>query len=416
MLAEPASMETTPINKSAFAAKTKRRPKVFFLTYYPPTPTMGGAMAFHRHFVERDDFELFVATTERRVLEYNPPYQVLLFEQPAGFERLNRTRLGRWVHSFRHLVSGNFIPPEVLRAAEQFQPDFVFTIAGSWDWTTLLSQRLARRLGVPLVGSFNDWFDFSTIIHPWLRSALERRFRDFYRQCDLAWCTCEGMREELGPHPNAQVLYPVGARSQPVENVPPANPQNDASFIVTFAGNLSNWYGQMLERLVTKALDEKAPVEFRIYGGNQSWSAEFDRRVREFNIFRGHLPFDQLRQELALADVLILPMGFEAECAQVERTSFKTKFLDYLACQKPILVWGPDYCSAVRVAREFDSAEVCTQPAAAAFLEKILALKKSPERRLALVENARKMFEARFHPDKIHAEFVHHSLKLLKAK
>jgi len=411
-----ASVEQPHQSKEALEIKDKRRPKVFFLTYYPPTPTMGGAMAFHRHFVERDDFELFVATTEQRVLEYNPPYQLLLFEQPAGFERLSRTRLGRWVHSFRHLVSGNFIPPEVLRAAEKFQPDFIFTIAGSWDWTTLMSQKLARKLGVPLVGSFNDWFDFSTIVHPWLRSALESRFRDFYRQCDLAWCTCEGMREELGPHPNAQVLYPVGARPQPVENVPLARPKDDSNFVVTFAGNLSNWYGQMLERLVTTALAEKAPIEFRIYGGNQSWSAEFHRMAQERNIFRGHLPFDQLRQELAAADVLILPMGFEAECAQVERTSFKTKFLDYLACQKPILVWGPDYCSAVRVAREFDSAEVCTQPAAAAFLEKILALQKAPGRRIALVENARKMFEARFHPDKIHAEFVRHSLKLLNGK
>ncbi|MEI9864581.1 MAG: hypothetical protein WDN00_08515 [Limisphaerales bacterium] len=73
--------------------------------------------------------------------------------------------------------------------------------------------------------------------------------------------------------------------------------------------------------------------------------------------------------------------GFEAECAQVERTSFKTKFLDYLSNQKPILVWGPEYCSAVRVAREFDSAEVCVEPDAAAFLEKILLLKNDPERR-----------------------------------
>jgi len=256
------------------------------------------------------------------------------------------------------------------------------------------------------VGSFNDWFDFSIIIHPWLRPALEKRFRKFYRECDLAWCTCEGMREELGAHPNAQILYPVGARPQPMEIATAKRAGDPARFVVVFAGNLSNWYGQMLEQLVTAAIKANAPVEFRIYGGNQSWSGEFDRLVRERNIFRGHLPFEKLRAELSAADALILPMGFEAECAQVERTSFKTKFLDYLACQKPILVWGPEYCSAVRVAQEFDSAEVCTQPDAAAFLEKILALQKSPARQAALVENARKMFEARFHPDKIHAEFV----------
>jgi glycosyltransferase involved in cell wall biosynthesis len=389
------------------------RPRVFFLTYYPPTPTMGGAMAFYRHFIERQDFDLFVATTDRRVLEYKPPYQLLLFEQPAWLERLCRTRLDRWAHSYRHLVAGNFIPDNVLHAAQQFQPDFIFTIAGSWDWTTLMSGRLARKLRIPLVGSFNDWFDFGVIVHPWLRTTLEKRFRAFYRECDLAWCTCDGMREELGSHPNAQVLYPVGARPQSVESMQVDRPNDTSRFVVAFAGNLSNWYGHMFERLIKTAITSRAMIEFRIYGGNQSWSSEFDRMVRERNIFRGHLPFERLRHEMAEADALILLMGFETDCAQVERTSFKTKFLDYLACQKPILVWGPEYCSAVRVAREFDSAEVCTQPAAAAFLEKILALQKSPERQASLLHNARRMYEDRFHPDKIHQTFVTSFQKLI---
>ena len=43
---------------------------------------MGGAMAFYRHFVERDDFELFVATTDERVLDFNPSYQTLIFSHP----------------------------------------------------------------------------------------------------------------------------------------------------------------------------------------------------------------------------------------------------------------------------------------------------------------------------------------------
>ena len=373
-------------------------------------------MAFYRHFVERQDFELFVATTDRRVLNYNPTYQLLLFAQPAWLERLCRTRLALWTHSYKHLVAGNCIPAKVLRAAKEFRPDFVFTIAGSWDWTTLMSQRLARKLRVPLVASFNDWFDFSIIIHPWVRSTLERRFRAFYRECDLAWCTCEGMREELGPHPNAHVLYPIGARPQAVE-MPVSDHRNGKSrFVVAFGGNLSNWYGAMLERLIKSAIAKESPIEFRIYGANQSWGSEFDRFVREQNIFRGHLPFDQLQQEMAGADALILPMGFEAECAQVERTSFKTKFLDYLSCQKPILVWGPEYSSAVRVAREFDAAEVCTLPDGAAFLERILALHNAPQRRAALVHNARTMYDSRYHPEKIHAGFLHHSLMLLDRK
>jgi Glycosyltransferase Family 4 len=385
------------------------KPKVFFLTYYPPVPTMGGAMAFYRHFVERDDFDLFLATDDKHVLQYNPRYPVLIFQQPTWLERLSRTRFSRWAHSYKHLMAGNFIPTEVLAAAKKFKPDLIFTIAGSWDWTTLMSQKLARKLGVPLVGSFNDWFDFSIIVHPRLHSRLEKRFRSFYRDCDLAWCTSEGMREELGPHSNAQVLYPVGARHETVKNGTPS----PSRFVATFAGNLSDWYGRMLEQLVRTAWALDAPVEFRIFGGNQSWSADFDRLASERGVFRGHIPFEQLRVKMTEADCLLLLMGFEEKCALIERTSFKTKFLDYLSFQKPVAVWGPEYCSATRYVREFDSAQLCVSPDPNDFLTMLLSLKANASRQNQLVENAAKMYGDRFHPDKIHANFVHHSLKLL---
>ena len=34
-------------------------------------------------------------------------------------------------------------------------------------------------MNIPLVGSFNDWFDFNNIIHPLLRPALEKLFASF---------------------------------------------------------------------------------------------------------------------------------------------------------------------------------------------------------------------------------------------
>jgi glycosyltransferase involved in cell wall biosynthesis len=383
------------------AAKTR----IFFLTFYPPTPTMGGAMAFYRHFVERRDFELFVATDDKRVLEYNPTYPVLIFEQPAWLERLTRTRLGLWAHSYKHLVAGNFIPPEVEAAARQFKPDLIFTIAGSWDWTAVMAEKLARKLGVPLVGSFNDWFDFSTLVHPRLHHRLEKRFRSFYQACDLACCTSEGMREELGSHSNAQVLYPIGASRQASGENHAVSRNGKSKFVIAFAGNLGHWYGKMLEPLITVSLNSQS-VEFRIFGSNPSWSPEFDKLVREKGIFRGQLPFESLRQEMASVDAALLPMGFGEDCALTERTSFKTKFLDYLCFEKPIVLWGPDYCSAVRYATEFDSAEVCTNAQASECMKTILALAGNPQRQATLVANARRMYEDRFHPDKIHSGLV----------
>jgi hypothetical protein len=60
----------------------------------------------------------------------------------------------------------------------------------------------------------------------------------------------------------------------------------------------------------------------------------------------------------------------------------------------------------VRVAREYDSAECVTDPAAAACTERISQLAANPIRRAQLIQNARRMYEDRFHPDTIHGGLV----------
>lgn len=381
--------------------------RVLYVSYTPPQPSWGGAIAFYRHFVERQDFEVKVVTNSTTLAHESVPYEPVRFGPSQLTCRLFRTRLMPWLYGPHSLTARGRVPANVWQAAHAFKPDLVFTIAGSWDYSALVAQQVARRLNIPLAASFNDWFNYGWFpSHPVYHGMIERRFRRFYQEADLALCTCEGMQEVLGPHPNAHILYPMGA---PVaDEVAPFHPftTTDRRFVVVFAGSMADWYGPMLERLVMAAEAQAAPIEFRLYGSNPSWSRKFAEYAKSRNIYRGHLPFEQLRQEMTGTDALILPMGFGEKCALVERTSFKTKFLDYLSYQKPILVWGPDYCSAVRVAQEFDSAEICTRPDAAVMLEKILAARNAPDRQTALVHHARRMYEDRFHPDKIHAGLV----------
>jgi len=395
----------------------QRRIRVFYLSYTPPVPTWGGAMAFYRHFVERADFEIAVATNSAHFSLKSPPYPVMFFSPSRIVQRLFRTRLLPWVYGLHLLTAVGRVPRNVWRGAKNFKPDLVFTIAGSWDYSALIAQRVARRLKVPLVVSFNDWFDYGWFpVHLALRPAIERRFRRFYDDADLALCTSEGMREALGPHPNAHVLYPIGA-AQPsgTAEFTPHRPE-DGPAIVAFGGNLGEWYGGMLERLIQHSTGDSDRVRFQIFGSNATWSKKFDEWARGARVFHGQVSFDKLRHEMACADVLLLPMGFGESCAQVERTSFKTKFLDYISFQKPILVWGPDYCSAVRIAREFDSAECCTsadERVCRAMLEKLIS---DPSRQLQLVTNARRMYVDRFNPDRIHNALVQHFRTVISSR
>ncbi len=384
--------------------------RILFLTSTPPIPTWGGAMAFYRHLCERTDFEISVVTDNPQILEYDVPYDYSLISHGRIWQRLCRTRLSKTVHSWSHLAGTRQIPNAIIKQAQDFGAEAVLTVAGSWCWTAKLAGDIAKQLKLPLVGSFNDWWYYNTIRHTWLDPILERNFKQFYRQCDLALCTSEGMREALGSHSNAIILYPTGATA-PTENSHSAINTKE-SFTVAFGGNLGDWYGRMLEALVTESTDKN--LKFRFFGSNASWSEDFDTRVKASGIYQGQVPFAQLKAEMQKVDALLLLMGFEDDCALIERTSFKTKFLDYLSFQKPILLWGPNYCSAVKIADEFDSAEICTSPKAKDFLQKIVTLQHNPARQAELVKNAQHMYSERFHPDKIHQVFLK-SMKALVA-
>jgi glycosyltransferase involved in cell wall biosynthesis len=390
--------------------------RVFFLTAIPPIPTWGTAMAFYRHFIERDDFEIAVATDNPQVRQFPVNYPVTFLEPPKWLRRLQQTRLSPWMHAIQHFVTGRHVPSNVLQAAREFKPDFVLTVASSWSWMDDTAAQLARKLGVPLVGSFNDWFDYNLILPPMLKPRLEKRFHQFYRECDLALCTCEGMRDELGAHPNSILHYPIGATRS--TGFSPLRKRGSAPFRILFGGNLGEWYGAMLEQLITAARDHgylDHELEFVICGSNPIWSPDFDHYVREKNIYRGQVPFSQLQTEAENSDALLLLMGFDKANAQIERTSFKTKFLDYLSFDRPIVVWGPPYSSAARTSREFDSAQVCDSPEAVACLECLLGLNRDPKRQETLQSNARRMYEDRFRPDKIHEAFLTSCQKLVSS-
>jgi glycosyltransferase involved in cell wall biosynthesis len=364
-------------------------------------------MAFHRHFFERNDFETLVATYAGAFPKGLVSYAPVFIAQNRFFSRLCRTRFMPWLEGLLALGWGVRIPYDLEIAARKFQPDVVFTIAGTWHSSALMAERLAFKLRIPLVASFNDWFDFGWFpAHPSFHLAIENRFRRFYQEADLALCTSEGMREELGPHRNAHILYPTGAKLNDDATISNTSKISSRRFLVAFTGSLSVWYGRMLERLILEARAQNAPIDFRIYGSGASWSPEFDAFVKKEKIFLGHLPFETLCNEIEQCDALLLPMGFENEAALIERTSFKTKFLDYLVYGKPILVWGPEYCSAARVAREFDSAMVCTYPSEKEAVSALLSLACRPDRQIELIRNARSMYEDRFHPDKIHNAMV----------
>lgn len=376
----------------------KEKLRILIISPIPPMPSWGTAMIFYRHFCDRSDFEIRVITDNTQILGYKIPYPYLLISKGKIWSRLSRTRFYKVIHTFNHLIGYFTIPQPVLNSAIEFKPHVVLTAAGSWSWMAIMARDVATKLKVPLVGSFMDWWSYNVINHPWFDRLLEKKFKKYYNDCDLSLCISEGMKEALGAKKEAVVLYPLGPLIQFSENM--VRPKT-LKYKVAFGGNVGEWYGKMLERLISLEPDS---IQFSIYGNNPSWSAEFDKNVRKKNIYHGHISFEELQIEMAKQDALILLMGFGTENYQVEKTSFKSKFIDYLTFQKPILVWGPEYCTAVEIARKYDSAEVCTSPDASDFLAAIDKLSVDETRQKELISNGQKMYNDVFHPEKIHQQ------------
>jgi hypothetical protein len=97
-------------------------------------------------------------------------------------------------------------------------------------------------------------------------------------------------------------------------------------------------------------------------------------------------------------------MGFTAESRLIESTSFKTKFLDYIQYSRPVLIWGPEYCTAVRTANEHESALVVTDPRPAAVVDAMKMLASDQLLRARLVTNANKMKDRLFSSEIIFGE------------
>lgn len=353
---------------------------------------MGGSVTFHRQFVESSDFDVFVVSDKDCRAEPLPSLQIGL---PAWLERLKRTRLSRWVHDYINVYYGASVFPEVEEAAREFRPDLIYTVPGTW--IARMARALSQRFDVPLAAHFMDWGTYNVIGHDWAIRKIDWQFRQFYRECDLSFCICDGMRQELGEHPNAVIHYPIGADRE----VPPESHEHHIQppVEVAFAGNLGEWYGDMIAVLAAEIDDEE--IAFKVYGGQHSWSDDTVQNLTARGIFQGFQSFDVLSDRLREADVLLLPMGFAESCALTERTSFKTKWVDYVTFNKPVVIWGPEDCSAVQLARQYDSAECCTELDPHAAVATIRRLSSDPQRRMNIVQQANQMWEELLAPEAI---------------
>src|SRR6266581_295785 len=93
---------------------------------------------------------------------------------------------------------------------------------------------------------------------------------------------------------------------------------------------MGNFYGRMLCSLIEK-IEATTGLELIVIGPNADWPKQTLERARASGTYLGFKPPAEAAEVLASADALLVVMSFEKEHELFMRTSFTTKFLDYVA-------------------------------------------------------------------------------------
>ena len=293
-----------------------------------------------------------------------------------------------------------------------FQPDVVLTLAECG--LCHIARKTAERHRIPLAGLFLDWFPVMKghYGHKSTQEILSRRYRELYAACDLAFCTSDGMQEMLGPHPNSHVIYPMpGRHPAPEKPWPPRT----GKFRVVYVGSVENFYGRMLCSLIER-IEATDGLEIIVVGPNADWPKQLLERARANGTYLGFKPPEEAAEVLASADALLSVMSFEKEHELFMRTSFTTKFLDYVSFGKPVILWGPDYCTPVRVARKHGGAMVVIRTIAAAVISVCREIADDAAWHEKLSKQARQLHQTLFNPDRLQEIFVREIEKLSRSR
>lgn len=249
------------------------------------------------------------------------------------------------------------LAPKVVKAAQEFRPQAVLSVAHGFLWFT--ADRVAAELNIPHhLCLHDDWPAQCTLsqskwVKPAVRAACRRVSRPLLCRARVRYCISPGMAElylqQFGV--NSIVLYPPRGQDSAAPTVrthaPPTNP-----FVVVYAGLIhKSWAAASLRNLA---------LQLAVVGGRLDLYVPYDDaelmnwgltapNVRRVGFFPAHEMAKRVRQE---AHALILPAAFDPDEQLDISTLFPSKLADYTSIGLPILVWGPGYSSACRWAAD----------------------------------------------------------------
>jgi glycosyltransferase involved in cell wall biosynthesis len=364
-------------------------PRLLYVGDVPVEASYHGSALLHRLLGDYPVDRLTVIETATASTPSRRLAKVNYLSHPIGKQRWLNTRFHSQAVAWFSRTAA-LRGPQISALLNGFACEGVLTVAHGFGW--LAAADVAARRNVPLHLMVHDDWPSVVNVQPGVRNWIETRFGNIYRTARSRICVspamCAAYEARYGAP--AEVIYPMRAAHCPEFYSPPSRlERSDGPFTIAFAGSInSNGYIQAL-RALQEALE---PVGGRlvIYGPLTVEAAREVGLDRPHTVVRGLLSAAELMQQLrAEADALLVPMSFEPVDRTNMELAFPSKLADCTAVGLPLVIYGPQYCSAVRWARENAGvAEVVDTDSKPDLKAAIDRLAGSPELRVALGERA----------------------------
>ncbi len=281
---------------------------------------------------------------ERRVP--NVPYH----DVRMGSGRLQHTRLHRYHNAALFLWAAFGSMAAVNAQLNAFRPQAILTVTHGQLW--LQAARYARRHQLPLHLIHHDDWPSVAGLPAVFAGLLNRRFGEVYRQAVSRACVSPHMEQEYRRryHAAGMVSYPSRAAHQ--EPASQITVRDSQQMTVAFAGTINTQgYVQLLRELAVQL--QAVGGSLLIYGPENPAAAAASGLDLDNISLKGFVPSQELPARLrAEADVLFVPMSFAEADRPNMQMGFPSKLADYTAVGLPLLICGPEYCSASVWARE----------------------------------------------------------------
>lgn len=328
-------------------------PKLLYIGDVAVESTTGGSALLYRllqkYPVEQLQIiegNIAVSQPENRLWEVN--YQDL----NVGNKRLLHSRLTPIYNSYL-LATATQKAVQLIKTAEKFQPEAIITVTHGFSWLT--ASQLAKQLAIPLHLIVHDDILSLTPVPFWYRDRFNQQLKNVYRQAQSRLCVSPYMVESYTQRYGVvgSVLYPSRAANIPQFEFPPVHlKQNNRPLTFAYAGSIHS-PGQANTLIALASVLNKIKAKLVIYSSlTQEAANQIGLNQNNVSI-NPIIPSNMLMHKLRkTADVMFAPMDFDDRYKTHVQLCFPSKLTDYTAIGLPILIWGPNYCSAIQWAQE----------------------------------------------------------------